>query len=164
MMSLLLDALRELFIETIAFGDEPAQKLKIDNIVLMAPDIDVDVTVAKMEIFNSDPDLPTRWPSARLPTFFQGRLTIYASPEDRALGISQILFRSRARVGQISRDMMSERGLALFETWGGLDVVLVKGQRTDRFGHAYFVSNPEVSSDIIQLVRYGRKPGDQDRS
>jgi len=130
---------------------------------LMAPDIDVDVAVAKMEIFNSDPDLPTRWPSARLPTFYQGRLTIYASPEDRALGTSQILFRSRARVGQISRDMMSERGLALFETWGGLDVVLVKGQRTDRFGHAYFVSNPEVSSDIIQLVRYGRKPGDPGR-
>jgi len=59
--------------------------------------------------------------------------------------------------------MMSERGLALLEIWGGLDVVLVKGPRTDRFGHSYFVSNPDVSSDIIQLVRYGRKPGEPGR-
>jgi esterase/lipase superfamily enzyme len=161
--ALVLDALRELFIETIAFGEEPAQKLKINNIVLMAPDVDVDVAAAKMEIINSDPDLPTRRATPQLPRFFQGRLTIYASPEDRALGTSQFLFRSTARVGQLSRDMMSERGLTLFEIWGGLDVVLVKEQRTDRFGHSYFVSNPEVSSDIIQLIRYGRKPEEPGR-
>ena len=82
--ALLLDALRELFIDTIAFGDEPAERLKVDNIVLMAPDIDVDVAVAKLEIFNSDPDLRTRRSSVQLPTFYHGRLTIYASPEDRA--------------------------------------------------------------------------------
>ena len=161
--ALLLDALRELFIESIAFGEDPVERLKINNIVLMAPDIDVDVAAAKVEIINSDPDLRTRRSSVQLPIFFKSRLTIYASPEDRALGTSEFLFRSKARVGQISRDMMSERGLALFEMWGGLHVVLVKGQRTDRFGHSYFVSNPEVSSDIIQLIRHGKKPEEPGR-
>ena len=79
------------------------------------------------------------------------------------MGTSQFLFRSKARVGQISRDMMSERGLDVFEAWGGLNVVLVKEERTDRFGHSYFVSNPKVSSDLIQLIRYGRKPEDPGR-
>jgi hypothetical protein len=28
------------------------------------------------------------------------------------------------------------------------------------FVHSYFTSNPEVSSDIIAMIRYGGKPGE----
>ena len=37
------------------------------------------------------------------------------------------------------------------------------GKRTDLFGHSYFTSNPRVSSDLIQLIRYGKGPGDPGR-
>jgi esterase/lipase superfamily enzyme len=45
---------------------------------------------------------------------------------------------------------------------GTVDVVQVRGT-TDFFGHDYFVSNPEVSSDIIAMLRYGLKPNDPGR-
>jgi len=41
-----------------------------------------------------------------------------------------------------------------------LDVVSQSGT-TDMFGHSYFTSNPEVSSDIIAMIRYGAKPDDK---
>ena len=45
---------------------------------------------------------------------------------------------------------------------GAVDVVQVRG-KTDFFGHDYFVSNPEVSSDIIAVLRYGLKPNEPGR-
>jgi hypothetical protein len=44
-----------------------------------------------------------------------------------------------------------------------MDIVVYQGDRTDLFGHAYFATNPRVSSDLIQLIRYGATPGDPER-
>jgi hypothetical protein len=44
-----------------------------------------------------------------------------------------------------------------------MDIVVYEGERTDLFGHSYFLSNPKVSSDLIQLIRYGVTPGDPKR-
>ena len=38
-----------------------------------------------------------------------------------------------------------------------------EGKRTDLFGHSYFTSNPEVSSDLIELIRYGKRLGQPGR-
>ena len=57
--ALLLNALRELGIETIAAGVEPLKVLKIDNVVLMAPGNDLDVADQQMQIFTSNPDIFT---------------------------------------------------------------------------------------------------------
>ena len=43
--AILLDAVRELSIEAIAAGENPAEALKFKNWVLMSPDIDTDVAV-----------------------------------------------------------------------------------------------------------------------
>ena len=161
--ALLLNALRELWIETIAAGIAPAEALKTGHLVLMAPDIDEDVASEQVIVFASDPDMITRWPGDRLPEVLGGRLTIYSSPQDRALRFSRILFRSRARLGQFDPDKVSPESMALFAKWGGLDFITYKGKRTDPFGHSYFHSNPEVSSDLIQLIRYDTKPGEPGR-
>ncbi len=55
----------------------------------------------------SDPDMVTPWAESRL--VLKGRLTIYASPEDRALAVSRWLFRSPARVGQMRPGDVPER-------------------------------------------------------
>jgi esterase/lipase superfamily enzyme len=81
----LLNAVRELSIEAIAAGENPDQFLKFENWVLMSPDIDADVASQQLQLYASDPGLTTRWRSSRLPEFLRGRLTIYASPEDKAL-------------------------------------------------------------------------------
>ncbi|MBK1723203.1 hypothetical protein CKO23_13245 [Thiocystis violacea] len=161
--AVLLGALRELAIESIAAGIEPAKSLKIENVVLMSPDIDVDVATQKVEAFGSDPDLIAAWDTEFVPNLLRGRLTIYASPEDRALRLSQFLFRSRNRVGQLRPEDITPAAQAYFSKWGDMDLIVYDGERTDIFGHSYFTSNPEVSSDLIELVRFGRAPGEPGR-
>jgi hypothetical protein len=71
---------------------------------------------------------------------------------------------SRKRVGQVDLDDLREEDTsAAYRDWGKMDVIVYRGKRTDLFGHAYFLSNPEVSSDLIQLIRYGTKPGEPGR-
>jgi esterase/lipase superfamily enzyme len=161
--AVLLSALRELFIQSIAAGREPVDVFKIDNVVLMAPDIDTDVARQKIEMFSSDPDLVTRWSKARLPKVIRGRLTIYASPSDRALLASTILFRSRKRVGRLRPEDVPPEARDYFSKWGNIDLIVYEGKATDRFGHSYFSSNPEVSADLMELIRYGRAPGEPGR-
>ena len=161
--ALLLNAARELSIEAIAAGDNPSETMKLKNLVLMSPDIDAQVARAQLEIFASDPDLTTRWHSSDLPKFLSGRFTIYASPEDRALLLSKMLFRSRERVGELTPDEISEITRDYFATLGNVDIIVFEGKRTDFFGHSYFTSNPRVSADLIELIRNGTPPGDSPR-
>ncbi|MGE5152433.1 MAG: alpha/beta hydrolase [Bdellovibrio bacteriovorus] len=161
--AVMLRAVRELALEAISAGKEPMELYKIDNLVLLSPDIDVDVAAQLVTGFLSDPDLVTVWPEGRLPRILKGRLTIYASPEDRALRVSQILFRSRNRVGQLRPEDISPRAQRYFETLGRVDLLSYQGKRTDLFGHSYFTTNPMVSSDLVELIRYGKKPGEPGR-
>jgi esterase/lipase superfamily enzyme len=157
--ALLLSAIRELSIEAIAAGESPDEALKFENWVLMSPDIDQDVASQQLEIFASDPDLTTRWRSKRLPRFLRGRFTVYASPEDKALRLSEILFRSQHRVGQLSPDDIPAYVQDYFSKVGNVDIIVYEGKRTDRFGHSYFASNPRVSADLVELIRNGTPPG-----
>jgi esterase/lipase superfamily enzyme len=157
--AIMLSALRELAIQSIAAGYQPADILKIDNVVLLSPDVDTAVAREKITAFSSDPDLISRWTEKRLPRAIRGRLTIYASPTDRALLASKILFRSRYRLGELRPENMSPASRDYSSKWGNIDLVVYEGKPTDFFGHSYFSSNPQVSSDLIQLIRYGRAPG-----
>jgi esterase/lipase superfamily enzyme len=161
--AVLLSALRELAIQSIAAGREPVDVLKIDNVVLMSPDIDTDVARQKIELYGSDPDLVTHWSAERLPKLIRGRLTIYASPTDRALLASTILFRSRKRVGRLAPEDVTPAARDYFEKWGNIDLIVYEGALTDTFGHSYFTTNPHVSADLIQLIRYDRAPGEPGR-
>ncbi len=162
--AVLLDALRELMIEAIAAGVNPADVYRIDNLVLLSPDIDVDIAGQKITGFVSDPDLTRAWPDDALPRLLNGRLTIYASPGDRALLVSRILFRSRNRVGQLRPEDISPEMQTYFGNLGRIDLVTFTGERTDLFGHSYFTTNPKVSSDLVQLIRFGKAPGDPGRN
>ena len=54
----LVTALRELAIEAYVSGTQLESRFKVRNIVLMSPDLDADVAVAKMFGIISDPDMP----------------------------------------------------------------------------------------------------------
>ena len=161
--ALTLSAIRELGLEAIAAGKEPVDVYKIDNLVLFSPDIDVDLAAQRITGFLSDPDLVTVWPEGKLPRVLRSRLTVYTSPDDRALLVSRILFRSRKRAGQLRPEDIPEKGQRYLEALGRMDLISYLGKRTDFFGHSYFTTNPQVSSDLIQLIRYGRKLGEPGR-
>jgi esterase/lipase superfamily enzyme len=161
--AVLMSAIRELMIESAAAGIDPVDEFHVDNVVLFSPDIDIDIAAQQLTVFSSDPELITAVPNRRIPRWGKGRLTIYASPEDRALLISSILFRSRRRLGALSREDLSPQGQQFIAKMGGIDLIVYRGERTDIFGHSYFTTNPRVSSDLIQMLRYGKKIGEPGR-
>jgi len=158
-------ALAELSVEAYAVGNTLARQYRVGNVILMAPDIDADVALAKILKIFSDPDLPFNGkanPGISLEPSPQFKITIYASPDDKALETSGWLFGSIARLGRIDAAMFTPHQIDEFRTFGEVDVIQVRGS-TDPFGHSYFVSNPEVSSDIVAMVRYGLKPNEPGR-
>jgi esterase/lipase superfamily enzyme len=161
----LATALSELSAEAYMLRQSLARHFKIANVLLMAPDIDGDVAVSKIFKVFSDPDLPfggTPDPSAALELSSEFKLTLYVSPDDKALATSSWLMGSIARLGRINSEMFTPHQIEAMSTWGEVDVIQVRGT-TDLFGHSYFESNPLVSADIIAMLRYGLRPNEPGR-
>src|SRR5208337_2784074 len=102
----LTSAIQQLGIEAYSSRSSLSQQLKVRNVVLFAPDIDIDVASTKLFGVVSDPDArygPKKNPNGVFP---QGNvhLTIYSSPDDKALGLSSFLFSSNMRLGQQDLD------------------------------------------------------------
>jgi esterase/lipase superfamily enzyme len=158
-------AMAELSVEAYAIGGTLSQQFKIGNIILMAPDIDADVALAKIFKVFSDPDLPFNGhanPSVAIKPSPDFKVTIYVSPDDKALATSGWIFGSLTRLGRINATMFTAHEIDEIRAFGAVDVVQVRGT-TDPFGHSYFVSNPEVSADIIAMLRYRLQPNESGR-
>ena len=161
----LTSSLQQLGIEAYVARSSLADRLKVKNIILFAPDIDIDVASTKMFGVLSDPDLPYGAKKNPNGTFKQGSVhaTIYSSPEDKALGLSTRLFGSVMRLGQQDLERPDTDALGADPSRAGLADFIEVDASTDTFGHGYFLSNPAVSSDLVALIRYGLKPGDPGR-
>jgi esterase/lipase superfamily enzyme len=163
---LTMDALSALGNEYQLRGEAFFSALPLRNVVLLSPDLDTDIAVQRISVGLSDPDLVPDWSVQRgsdADTANGFRLTTYASPKDRALLLSHILFRSDRRVGRTGVEDVSDDMQRFFAKWGRVDLIIYEGKRTDAFGHAFFTSNPLVSSDLVQLIRFGKRPGDPER-
>jgi esterase/lipase superfamily enzyme len=162
---LLASALADLSVEAYALRSSLDREFHIGNVVLIAPDLDGDVALAKIFKVFSDPDLPfggAADPTALIPPSPGLRVTFYISPDDKALATAAWLFGSIARLGRLDPAMLSRPQIEAIDTLRAVDFVEVRGT-TDFFGHSYFVSNPRVSSDIVALLRYGLRPNDPGR-
>jgi len=158
-------ALSELSFESYMQQMTLPRRAKLGNVVLMAPDMDVEVAPEKLLAIMSDPDLPhgpRPDPRAVFAALRPFHLTIYVSPDDKALATSGWLFGSLARLGRIDTSILTPEQIELSARLGFLDVIQIRGT-TDLFGHGYFVSNPRVSADLIALIRYGLKPNEPGR-
>ena len=87
---------------------------------------------------------------------------MYVSRDDKALATSSWLFGSIARLGRIDATMFTPDQIEMIGKLDAVDIIEVRGA-TDFFGHSYFVSNPNVSGDIVALLRYGLRPNDPGR-
>jgi esterase/lipase superfamily enzyme len=92
----------------------------------------------------------------------QDRLTIYTSPSDKALHLSEKIFAHR-RIGEILPGTLDER-MRQF-TASSSQFALIDVADADNFddgnGHAYFRKSPWVSSDILMTLRYGLAPAER---
>ena len=148
----LMSALRELNLryrdEAVATGDASVaqRRLRIGNVVLAAPDLDLEVTLQRI--------------AAERVNRICEQLTIYLSPDDLALAFARFLFGSLARLGGLTPDVLEED--LRYELGRVPEVAFVRAKvKTDFIGHSYFYSNPAVSSDLILVLRDGRAPGAQ---
>ena len=89
-------------------------------------------------------------------------LTIYVSPHDEALAASSLLFGAVARLGQIGVSEVSQDEVQEVRRLGFIDMVQWTG-KTHFIGHSYFVASPQVSADIIAVLRYGLRPNEPGR-
>ncbi len=135
-------ALRELFIEAKAAGINPQKKFKIANLVLVAPDLDLDVVIQ-------------RFGAERFALGVE-RITIYVSEWDTAIELASILFTSRRRIGQLRPEDFTAEQRKILERLGRTQFIDV---RVEEAGHSYFREDPSASSDLILLLRDNRAPG-----
>jgi len=158
-------ALAQLSAEAYMLRSSPDREFHIANVVLVAPDLDGDVAITKIFKVFSDPDLPfggTAEPAALVPPAAGLRVTLYVSPDDRAIATASWLFGSFARLGRIDAEMFTPEQIAAIGTLRAVSIIQVRGT-TDFFGHSYFVSNPRVSADIVAMLRYDLLPNEPGR-
>jgi esterase/lipase superfamily enzyme len=158
-------ALSELSFEAYMQQSTLPGRFKLGNIVLLAPDLDIDVAPAKIFGVLSDPDLPygaAPNPRVVIPPLRGFHLTVYVSPDDKALAMSSWIFGSLARLGRIEASMATPEQIKLVNELGFFDVIQIRGT-TDFFGHGYFRSNPKASADLIAMIRYGLQPNEPGR-
>jgi len=160
----LASAVAQLSAEAYMRRSSPNREFHIANVVLVAPDLDGDVAISKIFKVFSDPDLPfgdDPVPEALAPPPGM-KLTLYVSPDDKAIATASWLFGSIARLGGIDAAMLTSEQIAAIDALRAVDIIQVRGS-TDFFGHSYFVSNPRVSGDIISMLRYDLQPNEPGR-
>jgi esterase/lipase superfamily enzyme len=159
----LSSALKELSIETYV-SQTPLGSRKAGNVLLFAPDMDLDVAFSKLFTPLSDPGLlhgrkadpNLKWTTGDI------HYTIYASDGDQALALSQFLFGSELRLGRFDVHNNPEL-MRLAPHFARLtDFVSVEGGE-GLIGHSYFLSNPHVRADITALIRDRAKAGSPER-
>ncbi|HEY8124373.1 MAG TPA: alpha/beta hydrolase [Methylocystis sp.] len=159
----LTTALQHLAIEAYVTQQSLSTRFKVANIILAAPDMDIDVAFARLMAVPSDPDMQFGRAPQRSVVFKTGDMhyTVYSSASDRALGLSKMLFGSQLRLGLL--DAHSDPSEIKFapHVAGVADFISVQGG--DWIGHSYFLSDATVRADLTALIRDGKMPGEAGR-
>jgi esterase/lipase superfamily enzyme len=137
-------ALREMVLVAEAAGKDPIKALKIQNMVLAAPDMNVKVASMQMNADHAYDGIE--------------RMTVYTSMHDKAISLSEWLSGGGMRLGELKLDSTTKIQQKNMALRGNFDLVQAK-IKAHGVGHAYFRLNPGVSSDLMLLLRDNRKPG-----
>ena len=152
-----MSAVRELSLQARAAGIDPREKYKIHNLVLAAPDLDLQVATQRIV-------------GDKLPLSVH-RFTVYTSPEDKAIGFATTLFASpRGRLGTFGKEQLTGDIKAAVE-YSSANFAFVNFDRAadtigslgDSYGHSYFRDAPTVASDVVLMLRDDLDPGTHGR-
>jgi esterase/lipase superfamily enzyme len=131
-------ALRELNIGLRSQGKKVQESLKLETLMLAAPDLD-------LEVFSQRFWMENLGAAAK-------RTVVYFSSEDEAIGLSNWLFGSKTRIGTLSQIPFSPQQVRLIEQMPQIQLVecQVKGFASS---HAYVFGNPAAMSDVVAVLR-----------
>ena len=137
-------ALRELNIALRAQGKKVQESLKLETLMLAAPDLD-------LEVFSQRFWLENLGAAAK-------RTVVYFSSEDDAIGLSNWLFGSKTRIGTLSKIPFSPQQVKLISEMPQIQLVecQVNGFASS---HAYVFGNPAAMSDVVVVLRDRRDAG-----
>ena len=144
----LTSALRELYIETRAAGQDFRTVYRIKNVVLAAADLDLEVVTQRM--------------AAEYVGLGTERTTLYVSDADRAIGFSGLLFMSFRRMGQLRPEDLTDEQRQHIERVARTQLIDARVP-TGFLGHAYFYRHPAVSADLVLVLRDQLEPGSPGR-
>jgi esterase/lipase superfamily enzyme len=136
-------ALREMIIAVRSSGKDPKTVLKIENLIMAAPDLDFSVVRQRLiaEGFGAA----------------MGQITVYMNRGDTALGISQRLM-AGLRFGKLTAGRLENADKEIFSEVKTVNFVNVEGVK-GLTGHAYYRTNRNVLSDIGTIIRQSARPG-----
>lgn len=136
------------FVEpALAEGMRPSDVLKLETLVLVAPDLDLDI-------------FTQRFLSERVMRIAR-RVVVYTSKEDGALGLARLFFASRDRLGDAQLGDFDPVSRSLINDLPSIEIVECRVGGVS--SHAYLFEHPAALSDMIMVIRDGLKPaGDRD--
>lgn len=137
-------ALREINIACRAKGEDPQKALKLETLMLAAPDLDLEVFSQRFWLENL----------GAVPK----RTVVYFSSEDEAIGLSRWLFDSKGRIGTLSQIPFSAAQVALIQQMPNIQLIECQVQGSAS-SHAYVFGNPAAMSDVIAVLRDRRDAG-----
>jgi len=140
-------ALRELIIAERAAGRNPRETLKVENLILAAPDLNFGVVSQRIIAEKLGPAF--------------GQITAYTNPSDNALALAQRLMIG-ARFGRLDPNDIPENVQRIFTVIDNVNFIRIE-KAGSRFGHSYYRQNPDVLSDIVMIVRSCARPGSPQR-
>ena len=161
----LASALQQLMIEAYGSKQTIGDKYKIANIILAAPDIDVDVASSKLAVLLSDPDFSYGGKINQKAILNRGntQTTIYTSQGDKALAVSNKLFGGQFRLGMLAAHLDETILEHAPKVGNNLDLISVESGGGEFLGHSYFLANDHVRNDIVSLIRNHQSAGSSER-
>jgi len=158
-------ALQQLTREAYMDKTDFVKKFKITDIVLAAPDVDIDVAFTRIGSLRSDPDLPfgNKPNPEAIFNHQRAHFTIYTSPEDKALSVSKELWGSKGRLGLVDEKIDDETRDLISATGDIADFISVDNVGASLFGHDYYLSSPLVRNDLVNLIKNKKRVGDVGR-
>lgn len=138
-------ALREMNINCRSRGVDPQKELKLETLVLAAPDLDKDVFVQRFFGENM--------------MNMANRTVIYYSSKDTALGFASWLFTGTRRMGKLRPEDFPPRWREVLPKLPRIQFVDCDLQVEGLETHNYVFSDPAALSDLILVLRDRRNAG-----
>ena len=145
--ALISTAIRELVIESRACRVQDRDGLKLENVILAAPDLDMGVVQQRLAAERLSTSITT--------------ITVYMNEDDGALGLSEWLVDGLS-FGRLTQNDLSPHEIEMIGQMENVNFIDVKGV-SGFIGHSYYRTNSNMLSDLAILITQGFKPGAEGR-
>ena len=132
---------------TAAQGKNPGEGLKLNNILLLAPDVDMNFFAMRV-VENGVLDMPRMF-------------TIFMSDRDKAINLSRWLRAGLRRLGNFSAKELTATDFSMANYYPNAYVVVSEAKPANWINHSYYLESASVSSDLVKILRYELRPGER---